>query len=156
MTAKKYFSDEERKAAKALSAKKYRERHPERVKAGYQRWKKANPEHIGEYRRTRRNSVSGYIDRFLERAKISTTDTDLDREFFEGRMDVCAVTGYEFSYYNLYGAVQDPTCPSIDRIDSKRGYYKDNVQVILCCLNRFKGDLPNDDFLKLWEALTSE
>ena len=71
-------------------------------------------------------------------------------------MDVCAVTGYEFSYSNPLGTSQNPTCPSIDRIDSEEGYYKHNVQVILCCLNKFKGDLPNEEFLKLWEQLTKD
>jgi uncharacterized Zn finger protein (UPF0148 family) len=38
---------------------------------------------------------------------------------------------------------------SIDRIDSSKGYTKDNIQIVHKTLNMMKRDLPNDEFL-LW------
>ena len=151
---KKYFTEEERKAAKARSAKKYRENNKEKVRERYLNWKRNNKEKLDEYRQTRRCTKEGYVDRFLERAKATTPDTDLDREFFEGLMDRCCVTGKEFMYKNPYDCYHNPLAPSIDRIDNTKGYYRSNVQVILSCLNRFKNDMPNKDFLELWKALT--
>ncbi|RLD70194.1 MAG: hypothetical protein DRI98_08575 [Bacteroidetes bacterium] len=42
---------------------------------------------------------------------------------------------------------------SIDRIDSNKGYVSDNVQWTCWAVNRAKGDLTNDDFIKLCRAV---
>ena len=69
-------------------------------------------------------------------------------------MTVCAVTGRAFEFTNPFECFHNPLAPSIDQINPSEGYYKNNVQVILSCINRFKNDMPNEDFIKLWEALT--
>lgn len=104
------------------------------------------------YRRARRETAAGYTDRFMERAKEATPDTDITRRFMERLMAVgrCAVTGKRFSYKTRHpNAYHNPTAPSIDRIDSSRGYYKNNVQIVLSCINRMKNDLGNTEFLVL-------
>ena len=106
-----------------------------------------------DYQRSRRSSPDGYIDRFIERVKLRTPDTDIDRGFFEGKMTSCAFTGMSFSYSNEHDCYHNPTAPSIDRIDSKEGYYTWNTQVVLSCVNRMKNDMPQEDFEKLWAAL---
>lgn len=106
------------------------------------------------YQVERRSGPSGYVDRFMERSKLHTPDTDLTREFFEGKMYNCSFTGYRFSYSKEGDYYSNPTAPSIDRIDSKAGYYTWNVQVVLTCINRMKNDLPQDQFEQLWKALT--
>ena len=68
-------------------------------------------------------------------------------------METCAFTGMKFSYTNLYDCYHNPVAPSIDRIDSRFGYYTWNTQVTLACINRMKNDMPQKDFDKLWEAL---
>lgn len=111
-----------------------------------------------QYRDSRRKSKVGYVDRFMERVVLKTPDTDITRDLLEVLVEagVCCITGVEFEYENSYDSYHNPLAPSIDRIDSKRGYYADNIQIILSCLNRFKNDLPNEDFLKLWKALTEK
>ena len=108
-----------------------------------------------EYRNKRRSSKAGYIDRFIERATLVCPETDLTREYLFKLMedDKCCITGMPFAYSNEYNCFHNPKAPSIDRIDSKQGYFKGNIQVMLSCLNRFKNDLPNEDFLVLWNAL---
>lgn len=106
------------------------------------------------YQRQRRNSPAGYVDRFIERARRRTPDSDLTREFFEDKMESCAFTGMPFTYEDTVARYHNPTCPSIDRIDSKEGYYTWNTQVILGCLNRMKSDMSQEDFEKLWKELT--
>lgn len=111
-----------------------------------------------EYQRGRRNTPEGYVDRFMERIRLRTPDSDITREFLLGLISTgkCCITDVEFSYTNKYNSYHDPLAPSIDRIDSTRGYYMDNVQILLSCINKFKNDLPNEDFLELWKALTEK
>jgi len=134
-------------------------------------WRKSNPDSVRlsqakasakrklngknlSYQRERRHTPEGYVDRFLERARIRTEDTDLTRDFFNDKMKTCAFSGKGFVFKNHYDCYHNPKAPSIDRIDSKIGYYKDNVQVIWSCLNRMKNDLPPEDFDAIWKELT--
>lgn len=152
---KLYFSEEEVKAAKSRNAKRYRERHKDKVRQRDIAWKSANKDKLAAYRQHRRNTPEGYVDRFLERAKIRTPDTDLDRDFFKDKMEACAFTGHPFTFEWDGDSYHNPTAPSIDRINSKIGYYKNNVQVVLSCINRMKNDLPQEEFNTLWRALTN-
>ena len=106
--------------------------------------------------RARRASPEGYTDRFIERIHLRTPDSDITRAFFKGKMAKCNFTGMAFSYTNEYDCYHNPTAPSIDRIDSREGYYTWNTQVVLSCINRMKNDMPQDDFEELWTALVGE
>jgi len=116
-------------------------------------YRKNNRTELRKIQRARRVTPDGYIDRFMERVKLRTPDTDITRGFFCGKMEVCSFTGMKFSYNNVYDSYHNPVAPSIDRIDSKVGYYTWNTQVILSCVNRMKNDLPQKDFESLWQAL---
>ena len=107
-----------------------------------------------EYSRKRRKSKDGYCDRFMERVKLRTPDSDITREYLLNIFgDQCVISGISFEYEKSYDAYHNALAPSIDRIDNKQGYYIGNVQIILSCLNRMKNDMPNEQFLKLWSAL---
>lgn len=110
------------------------------------------------YQRLRRNSPAGYVDRIVERVNKYTPDTDITRQFIKDLLlsEKCSVTGLEFEYSNRFNSYHNPLAPSIDRLDSTKGYYVDNVQLVLSCINRFKGDLPHEDFVALWKALTTQ
>lgn len=49
----------------------------------------------------------------------------------------CSVTGLPFNYDNVRGrgATKNPFAPSLDRIESKRGYTIDNVRFVLTAVN---------------------
>lgn len=47
-----------------------------------------------------------------------------------------------------------PFSLSIDRIDSNKGYTKDNVQLICSCLNSMKKDLSNDEFISVLKKVS--
>lgn len=122
--------------------------------AGSQRWKERNREHTRAYSRAQYPATKeGYAKLFLKRSKHFTPDTDIDLEFLLAFDDVCHITRRPFEYVNKYSTFSNPLAPSIDRIDSSRGYYKDNVQIIFNCINKMKNDLPNDDFINLWSDL---
>jgi hypothetical protein len=58
--------------------------------------------------------------------------------------DHCSISGRELVFM-----VGHPDCPSIDRIDSKKGYTKSNIQITSAVVNRSKMDLTTDEFVQL-------
>ena len=42
---------------------------------------------------------------------------------------------------------------SVDRIDSTKGYSKDNVQLVCMAANQMKNDLPMTEFIEMCEAV---
>ena len=107
------------------------------------------------YQIARRSSKDGYIDRFIERISANTPDTDIDRDYLYQLMenDRCNLTNVAFVYKNQPTAYHNPYAPSIDRIDSSVGYYKDNIQIVLVAVNFAKHDMPNEEFIKVWSEV---
>lgn len=155
---KLYFTDEERKAARLNSTKKYyaSDKGKETKRKYDKEYRHENQSKLHAYRQERRHTKSGYVDRFIERAKKHTKDTDLTREtVLDVFGDTCSITNKPFEYVNRFNSYHNPLAPSIDRIDSTKGYYKGNIQIVLSCINRMKNDSPNEEFLELWKALTN-
>ena len=65
--------------------------------------------------------------------------------------DVCPILGITLNYNgnNESGWVRDDLSPSIDRIDSSKGYVKDNIQVISWRANRIKNDSTPEELMKI-------
>jgi hypothetical protein len=65
-------------------------------------------------------------------------------EWIEQRLlqGVCEVTGIAF----VIGSTKHPFLPSVDRIDSDKGYTPDNCRIVLWIINAAKQALPEDDF----------
>jgi len=86
--------------------------------------------------------------------KIKPTDMDKKelKELIEQRMKdqnyLCKLTGIKMKNSG------DPNFyPSPDRIDSNRGYFRDNIQLVCRFANMWKSDQPNEDFLKLIKVI---
>lgn len=62
----------------------------------------------------------------------------------------CALTGLEMSWG---GGVVNAMNVSIDRIDQKRGYFKDNVRLVCWCINSFRQKMSDDELLQVANAL---
>lgn len=65
-------------------------------------------------------------------------------EILEKQDNKCVYTGKDFvwEYSNNYK-------PSIDRIDSTKGYTKDNIQLVCVIANQAKSDLTHTEFLDM-------
>lgn len=63
----------------------------------------------------------------------------------------CALTGMQMTYKFYEGRVN--TNLSVDRIDSTKGYSKDNVQLVCMAANQMKNDLTMSEFIELCEAV---
>lgn len=106
------------------------------------KWNKEN------YKRHRIYNVLGSSRRSAEKKGL---EYDLTPEWFKERCKgVCEVTGIPFSHDPPREKnSKNPLGPSINRIDTEKGYTKDNCRVVLYAVNRALG---NDGlgFLYYW------
>lgn len=65
--------------------------------------------------------------------------------------DVCPVFGIPLNYNGSgkQGWSRDDSSPSVDRIDSTKGYTKDNIQIISWRANRIKNDSTPEELRRL-------
>lgn len=83
------------------------------------------------------------------RAKKKNFEFSLDREWFFDELDKgCTLTGWGFSLKTGHNQ-KNAMGPSIDRLDSNKGYTKDNCRLVLWCVNRALGE-EDDNFMYMW------
>lgn len=89
------------------------------------------------------------------RAKEHNKYIDIDLEFlyylWNKQNGKCALTGIPLTYKFYEGRVNSNV--SIDRIDSSKGYAKDNVQLVCMAANQMKNDLSQDEFLQMCQLV---
>lgn len=78
----------------------------------------------------------------------------LDQLDFDGsylielmKVGVCSETGISFVYQKQERFKCHPYSPSVDRIDSTKGYTKDNVRMVIWQYNLMKGEMTDEDLL---------
>ena len=73
---------------------------------------------------------------------------DLTPEYIQDLFDksngCCAITGISFDMELGKHRNRNPYRPSVDRIDSTKGYIKDNIQIVLSIVNTLRLDYSND------------
>lgn len=91
------------------------------------------------------------------RSREKNTYIDIDLEYLmylwnkqEGK---CALTGLQMTYAFYKGRVN--TNVSIDRIDSSKGYTKDNIQLVCMAANQMKNDLTMEELLDMCERIAA-
>jgi len=81
------------------------------------------------------------------RAEKKAIDHNIDSDFIKYLLKVsgrrCALTQRKFVFEPKH-----PDNFSVDRIDSSKGYTKDNVWLVTTWANRAKSDLTLDEFIK--------
>lgn len=92
----------------------------------------------------KQNTASMLFKACRRRAKERGMEFTLTLEWIAQRLleGVCEVTGIAF----VLGAPKHAFLPSIDRIDSSKGYTPENCRVVLWFINAAKMALPEDDF----------
>lgn len=135
------------------ASRKWRENHPDKVRERNQRWYQNN--NGAEYHRNwaAKKRVSDPILFMLRNAKNRAKE--LGRDFSITRDDVympenCPVLGIKLEKGS--GPFQ-PNSPSLDRIDSTKGYIPGNVLVISWRANCLKRDGTLDEFEKVVEYM---
>jgi len=88
-----------------------------------------------------------------QRAKEKGFDFEIDKEFvehlYEKQNKVCAVTNRPFVFETNGVENRHMYSPSIDRVDSSKGYTKDNIQLVTYHYNLAKSVYTHEDLLQM-------
>jgi len=63
----------------------------------------------------------------------------------------CALTNWKIEFTNI----RNKNTASIDRIDSTKGYFKDNIQIVHKKINTLKMDFPEKELFQMCRAITN-
>lgn len=79
-------------------------------------------------------------------------DSEFLLEMWNKQDAKCALTKFPFEFDNktIYGA--NPFAPSIDRIDSTKGYEKDNVRLVCVAVNYALNEFGEEIFRKICQS----
>ncbi len=107
-------------------------------------------EKFQKYYLTVKGRASHMLNNARARAKRRNFEFELDREWVSTKLRAgrCEVTGIPFNIQinGGRGHVENSFSPSIDRIDPKFGYTKDNCRMVCWIYNRARGAFPDNDF----------
>lgn len=89
------------------------------------------------------------------RAKRMGVEHTITKDWLVARLQVglCEATGLPFDMGRSESTHCNPRVPSIDRIDSTKGYTPENCQVVMVWYNVAKNDYIEDDILELMRAV---
>lgn len=101
------------------------------------------------------DKLKNYFNDIKKRVKKKNFNFDLDYDFLKNLLEVkqnnkCAITNVNIKFGDetiLYET------PSLDRIDSNKGYTKDNVQWVMLGINYMKMKFSNDDLIKTLDLI---
>ena len=65
----------------------------------------------------------------------------------------CQLTGLPFDFYPTKDTYKNSHAPSLDRIDSQKGYTKENCRIVLVAVNDALGEYDDNDMLPILKAL---
>lgn len=164
MVAKKYFTEEERLEAKRESDRRAQRKayaeNPEKFKAKNAKWRRENPEKAQESNRTshakRYNDPSKFPLFLMHGMKsrkrvngktLTLTIEDVEQLIIDSK-GVCALSGLPLTCERKH-----PNLASIDRIDSRKGYVKGNVQLVAKCVNLAKNAQTDAEFIAMCKAV---
>lgn len=89
------------------------------------------------------------------RAAKKQYEFDLTREWIEQRLasGACEVTGLKFDLGRDTSQRFNPWCPSIDRIDSSKGYTQDNCRAVVWIYNMAKSEWSDEVVMQFAKSL---
>ena len=170
--------------AKANSLK-WQKNNPEKAYASNLKWRKKNPEKASQWqkknpelykkrqkvyfttlykkfnsgdrmqlwKRKIRIAKQGTKVRFKNKRSIDITPEFLEQKFLE-QDKKCPYLGVELYYRD--DVLDSGLGPSIDRIDSTKGYLKDNTEIVSYLANTVKGQMTKELFLEFCEAVINK
>ena len=115
-----------------------------------------------EYKRERYSTATGRAAYLCRRARARARKRGLKFDLKPGPIaeaierGACALTGLPFELGPWRRPGPHPFAPSLDRIDSSRGYTPDNVQVVCHAANQAKGAMTMEELRRLVTALVEE
>jgi predicted nucleic acid-binding Zn ribbon protein len=120
------------------------------------------PYTLNYHNNRRKQSIKGTLYSVVagakSRAKKKNIECDIDYDYivklYELQKGLCAKTNVPLEMSNVNTRHNtNPNTVSIDRIDSKRGYVKDNVELVTTIYNTAKNNWSYEDVLAMSHAL---
>lgn len=105
-------------------------------------------EYKKQYHCTKNGHLRRNLDQIKTRAKLKNLEFDLDAEYlFSIPSDVCPVFNCNLSW-GVSKKVANFNSPSLDRIDSSKGYVKGNVQWVSHLANTMKQNANKEQLIQ--------
>ena len=110
---------------------------------------------VGQLLMNVKSTLTGAKNRGIE-WKLGSVDEAFFEIYtlYEKQQGCCALSGIPF-IFNGSEKWEFNFKPSIDRIDSDRGYELGNIQLVLVCLNYQKGNMPQSELVRICEAVVA-
>lgn len=107
------------------------------------------------YKKSPRGIVSCLLNNASDRAKKRNIEYSLDAEWLREKIDkgVCELSGIEFQIKPTDTFRANPFSPSIDKINPKGGYTKENCRVICFCVNMAMSDWGEETLFYMCEMI---
>ena len=142
-----------------VKAKAYRKKNAEKIKAyakAYNQRPEVRARNNANDKKRRDASPYNYVRQKLWQQKSAAKrrglvwELDIDATIAKIlRQGHCKLSGVKFVYKGGKDGKRNLYCPSIDRIDSSKGYVPGNVMFVCWGVNYMKQDLPQDLFIEL-------
>ena len=139
----------------AENTAKYRLRHPEKIQE-YKEWRRDSGAEAIYRKKYRYSTIRGWAQTVIDRLRNPSNQW----KFFINIQDVieqyrkqkgrCALTGMKMT---LSAPAWSPTRPSLDRIDNKRGYHKDNIRLVWTWVNIARGAWSDEQLIKICRVI---
>jgi len=93
------------------------------------------------------SDLNSKFSKLKKRAKRKDIDFNLDKEWIDSKLKkgVCEVTNIKFDFSKK--PFLNPYYPSIDRVDSSKGYTKDNCKMVCHMFNNAKCEFSEKVFI---------
>jgi ribosomal protein S14 len=115
--------------------------------------KMVNNTHRGWHRKIRISWYNKFRTSALLRNKDWYLDIDEVADMYDSQDGKCALSGCPVMF-PIGGHPQDSDC-SIDRIDSSKGYWKDNIQLVHKKVNMMKQHYSQEEFIQVCRNVTA-
>lgn len=104
-----------------------------------------------KYARSEKGRITQLLKSARKRAKKNDREFSLTREWVEEKFKkgVCEVTGAKFSFIKKEKYKSAPFVPSLDRINSTKGYTPENTQMVCNFYNICKWQWDKKDLKKI-------
>ena len=141
---------------RAEITKDYRERHPDKI-VDYKLKVKLDGTFNAYRRNYRLHTLIGWSKYTIEKLKcktnqwIVTINDEIIQDLWCRQKGRCAITGLRL---NLEAPKWHPTRPSLDRIDCKKGYHRDNIRLVWSWVNISRGSWSDKTFKKLCQIIS--
>ena len=102
-----------------------------------------------KYRKTWKRTCAGRLEFAKTRSKKKNLEFNLTKEYLESifpKNNMCPLLNIPIDWKSPY---KHPSTPSLDRIDSSKGYIKGNVQWVSFRANTIKNDATPEELLIL-------